>query len=73
MSNVYEEKRHGLNIKIYQDADGGALSEARNMADWHYKEIIRKRIAKTKAYIRNSVPLMVRGSDAERVYKEGRY
>lgn len=44
----------------YDEKNGGALPEARSAADYHYKELMRKKAAKTKAYIKNHVPLAIR-------------
>jgi len=39
------------------DYDKWALPEGRSMAEYHYKEILKKKAEKTKAYIKNHVPL----------------
>ena len=42
----------------YGDYEDGALSEARNIAEWHYKDLMKKKAARVKSLIKNRVPLM---------------
>lgn len=45
---------------FYGDYEDGALSEGRSTAEYHYKEMLKKKARKTKAYIQNKVPLTAR-------------
>lgn len=42
---------------FYGDYNDYALKEARSIAEYHYKDLLKKRANKTKAYIKNNVPL----------------
>jgi hypothetical protein len=44
----------------FGDYKEGALKEGRSIAEWHYKDIMKKRAAKVKSYIKNRVPLQYR-------------
>ena len=45
---------------FYGDYEAGALPKARSMAEWIYKEQIKKRAGQVKAWIKNKVPLQYR-------------